>query len=306
MNPFLGLALLAGAGSCFLLTRVLWVPSAYQIEVPFNGMLRRVRQSLTEKEPSYPVLLSILRVFAHHVEPHLRRQGTVKVLAWLEETLPRSGYTLGLTALEHLSLAVFVFVSAFLLGTAASWWSSGLPNPAVSFPIAVLAASLPFLSIVDRANRRLKSINGALPYVLDLMTLSLDAGLDFIQALDRTIRNRPAGDALREELEFVLHEISMGKTRRDALLSLKDRVRSAYVGDVVVGIIQSEELGSPLVKTLRIYSASIRLKRMQRAEKLAAEAPVKMIFPMLLIVLAVILTIFGPFIVLGMRGEFFG
>ena len=148
---------------------------------------------------------------------------------------------------------------------------------------------------------RIRVINQALPYVLALMTLSLRAGLSFMQALPQVAQARPEGDYMGDKLEYVLHEVAMVKTRREALLNFRDRTDSQYVGEMVSGIVQAEQMGTPLVITMRGQAAAIRLKRAHRAEKLAGEAPAKMILPMLFILLSVILTILGTDCVIAAR-----
>ncbi len=106
-------------------------------------------------------------------------------------------------------------------------------------------------------------------------------------------------------MRYVLQEVKMGTTRREALINLKDRVPSDYISGLVSSVVQAEQMGTPLTNILRIQAAAIRLKRSQRAEKLAGEAPVKLIMPLLFIVGAVMLTLFGALIIRAIRGELF-
>ena len=97
----------------------------------------------------------------------------------------------------------------------------------------------------------------------------------------------------------------MGSTRKEALLSLKERVPSDYVTGLVASVVQAEQMGTPLTNILKVQAKAIRMKRSQRAEKLAGEAPVKMIMPLLFIVGAIMLTLFGATIIKAARGELF-
>ena len=142
--------------------------------------------------------------------------------------------------------------------------------------------------------------------MLDVLALSVGAGLDFNGSIDRIVDKDTRQGPLIQEFRYVLQEIRMGTTRREALLNLKERVPSEYIRSLVSSIVQAEAMGTPLTQILRIQSQSIRLKRSQRAEKMAGEAPVKMIAPLMFIVAAVFLTLFGAMIVRGARGELFG
>jgi len=141
--------------------------------------------------------------------------------------------------------------------------------------------------------------------MLDVLALSVGAGLDFNSSLERVVSKDSTRSPLVEEMRYVLQEVKMGSTRREALLGLKARVPSDYVNGLVSSVVQAEQMGTPLTNILRIQAGAIRLKRSQRAEKLAGEAPVKLIMPLLFIVASVMLTLFGAIIVKAMRGELF-
>ena len=138
-----------------------------------------------------------------------------------------------------------------------------------------------------------------------LFALSVGAGLDFNSSLERIVTKDSTRSPLVEEMRYVLQEVKMGTTRREALLGLKERVPSDYINGLVSSVVQAEQMGTPLTNILRIQAGAIRLKRSQRAEKLAGEAPVKMIMPLLFIVGSVMLTLFGAIIIRAVRGELF-
>ena len=130
----------------------------------------------------------------------------------------------------------------------------------------------------------------ALPNVLDLLTLSVEAGRDFLTAL-RDILERRRMDALGEELSRTFHEIQLGKSRRDALRELAMRVRQPDLTSILNAIIQADELGVSIGKLLRIQGDSLRNKRFTRAEKLANEAPVKILFPVVTFIFPAVMII---------------
>lgn len=143
---------------------------------------------------------------------------------------------------------------------------------------------------------RHRSIQRSLPFVLDLLTLSVEAGLDFMTALQRNIQRR-AVDALNEELIRVVREIQLGKTRSQALRDLGRRVDLSDLRSVVQALVQADELGVSIGSILRIQADQMRQRRFERAEKLANEAPVKMLFPLMVFIFpAVFLILLGPII----------
>ena len=143
-------------------------------------------------------------------------------------------------------------------------------------------------------NERHRSIQRSLPFVLDILTLSVEAGMDFMTSLQRHVE-RASVDPLSEELIRVIREIQLGKTRRDALRHLSIRVNLQDLRSVVNALIQADELGVSIGSILRIQSDQIRQRRFERAEKLANEAPVKMLFPLMFFIFpAVFLVLLGP------------
>ncbi len=144
--------------------------------------------------------------------------------------------------------------------------------------------------------RRHQMIVKALPFVIDLLTLSVEAGLDFMTAI-KNIINRRALDPLGEELARVLFEIQLGKTRRAALRTMADRLRQPDIQSLVTALAQADELGVSIGTILRVQADQIRGRRFMRAEKLANEAPVKMLFPLVACIFpAVFLILLGPII----------
>jgi tight adherence protein C len=168
---------------------------------------------------------------------------------------------------------------------------------------SVFGMFYPTIWINDIMARRQKNINIGLPYSLDLLTLSVEAGLDFIGAIDRIVRKKKEDDPLGDELYQVLQELKMGKTRKEALKDMGIRCQNENLDAVISSLIQADQLGTSIGPVLRIQSEMLRVRRSQRAEKLALEAPVKMMFPLLFIFSSVFLLMFGPTIVRALRGE---
>ncbi len=210
-------------------------------------------------------------------------------------------------ALRGMTLLVLAPVVALPLGSLYVWTlsaaasGSGSRLAAILIALALGALVYPGLWLKQAIAARHRQILRALPFVLDLLTLSVEAGLDFMSAI-RTIVERRAPDAIAEELARVLFEIQLGKTRREALLRLAERVRHPDVQSFVLALVQADELGVSIGATLRIQSEQIRAKRFMRAEKMANEAPVKMLFPLVVCIFpAVFLILLGPILLQMLR-----
>ncbi len=175
-------------------------------------------------------------------------------------------------------------------------------NPLFSLLGALIGMFYPLIWVNDQVSKRHLQISRALPFNLDLLTLSVEAGLDFTAALD-TVVKKGKGGPLREELQMVLKQLKMGKTREECLKSMIVRVDLPSLTTFVTALIQADKMGTSLGKVLRIQSTQLRIERTQRAEKLANEAPVKMLFPLIACIFpTVFMVLFGPIVFALMYG----
>lgn len=176
---------------------------------------------------------------------------------------------------------------ALLLGTLGCIWGIVLVSGQLPWYVAlsapVLGFAYPFLQLSDHIKKRRNAILRDLSYHLDLLTLSVEAGLDFGAALGRIVDKGKPGP-LREELAMMLSEIRVGTPRSQALRSLSERVSIPQVSSLTSSLIQADKLGVSLGKVLRTQSETVRTERSQRAEKRANEAPVKILIPLVLFV----------------------
>lgn len=144
--------------------------------------------------------------------------------------------------------------------------------------------------------RRQHEIERSLPDVLDLLTVSVEAGLGFDAALLKVVEKKKG--ALAEEFFKVLQEIKMGRPRRDALRDLSNRNTVEDLSNVVASLVQADQLGISIGGVLRNQSQQIRQKHRQRAEEKAQKAPVKMMIPLVFFVFpSVFIVILGPGII---------
>ncbi|MDP3713087.1 MAG: type II secretion system F family protein [Mycobacteriales bacterium] len=150
-------------------------------------------------------------------------------------------------------------------------WAGGLAGAASFVPDAVLSS---------RATERQNQIARALPEALDLLALTVEAGLGFEQAIEVVVDNTTG--PLSGELTRLLREIELGVPRRDALAALRERTDVPELSSFVVALVQSDQMGIALADVLKTQAAQVRLKRRQRAREQAAKTPVKILFPVVL------------------------
>jgi tight adherence protein C len=170
-------------------------------------------------------------------------------------------------------------------------------------PVGLLAAVAAMLATVwilrhrlaTLAGRRLLAIKRRMPFLLDLLTLLMEAGSTFLGALRQAVAEFE-GHPIAEEFGRMLADMNLGKTRTESLTAMRDRLADDEITGIIGSIVQGEALGSPLAHVFRTQAEVLRLKRSQRAELLAGEAGVNMLLPGVLIMFATVLIIIGPFL----------
>ncbi len=152
---------------------------------------------------------------------------------------------------------------------------------------------MPQLLLQSKINTRQDEIRKSMPDALDLLTICVQAGLGFDAAMSRIAEKWE--DALADEFQRSLREIQLGNVRRVALRNMADRIGISEMTSFVAAIIQSEQLGVSMAKVLRIQSDQMRTVRRQRAEEKAQQAPVKMLFPMAMLIFpSLMIILLGP------------
>ena len=135
-----------------------------------------------------------------------------------------------------------------------------------------------------------------MPFMVDMLALSVEAGLDFMAAITRVVEKAPES-ALTDEFEILLREVKVGASRAEALRNLAWRINSTVMSSFCATLIAADSVGASIGPILKALSQDIRQKRSADAEKLGAQAATKILFPMMLLVLpAVAIMIFIPFI----------
>ena len=159
--------------------------------------------------------------------------------------------------------------------------------------IAGIGYVIPGVWLNRKIKDRQKEIQMSLPDAIDLLTISVEAGLGFDPALQRVAEKWD--NELTREFRRMLSEIRMGKSRREALREMANRVNVDDLNVFIASIIQADQLGVSISQVLRVQSKQMRMRRRQRAEEKAHKAPIKMLFPMILLIFpAMYVVILGP------------
>lgn len=189
-------------------------------------------------------------------------------------------------------------VGGVLLGALLMWLRTRSPGPvifgALVFGLATFFA--PDLWLSMRTSSRQTAIRRALPDMLDMLTISVEAGLGFDGAVAKLVTSGTG--PLADEFSRMLKEVQAGISRQDAFRHLADRTGVAEVATFCMSMIQADVFGISVSNVLRTQAREMRVKRRQAAEEAAQKAPVKMVFPLVLCILpATLIVILGPAIV---------
>jgi tight adherence protein C len=178
-------------------------------------------------------------------------------------------------------------------GSALSIKSSAIKALGFALGGAVLGFFMPVMLLKSKITRRQDEIIKAMPDALDLLTVCVEAGLGFDQAMSKV--NEKWENELSLAFGRVIAEIRIGKLRREALRDMAERMDIPDVTSFAAAIIQADQLGVSIGKVLRIQSEQMRIKRRQRAEKKAHEAPIKMLIPMAFLIFpSIYIVLLGP------------
>jgi tight adherence protein C len=211
----------------------------------------------------------------------------------LDRNIVLAGDTLGLIPEEYVALCIIGATFGAALGGVSCAF---LHKPAVWIALsAIVSCLLPWLQISGEAAQRARRVQDGLPYVVDLISLSLSAGLDFPGALRQVLdKSSDPSHPMMEEIGFILQELLIGKTRRQALLTFNSRCPYEAVTEFVGAVVQAEERGNPLAEILHVQATSSRARRSVRAEEAAAKAGLKILVPCMFVFISVLLLIVGP------------
>ncbi len=285
---FLWVALVAGAILTVIYQFAL-TPADLQPDVGLKGLKRK---AILDEQGLFNVIEPLMRWLARRIASLPIQDTRDRINTQLRE----AGEYLGLTADEYLALCVLSSLMMLVAGVVIDKLTS--IGGIVILMFAGFGSIIPHMQVSGEIERRFKQVNRGLPHAIDLVALTMSAGLDFPGALRQvTEKTADKSDALYEELTRILQELELGRTRKQALLAFAERSPTESVRDFVSAVVQAEEKGNPLAEVLQIQATMLRMRRSIAAEESAARAGVLMMGPLMLIFCTIMMIILGPFAV---------
>ena len=301
MSPELLIAVLA-AGAVLLITYgVAARPAEDAVQARLSQLVVAPR-TVEEMELQQPFFERIVRPTIQRLARAGRRQEG-GMIARIDSKLERAGYPGGLRGADWVGVKLLALIGFAVLFFLLALFLTG--SPVVGMLFTVVGAGVGYIAPEFWLGRKMKARSMSmilqLPDALDLLTISVEAGLGFDAALAKCVEKMEG--PLIDEYRQALAEVRMGRSRRDALRDVANRADAQPVSNFIGAIVQAEQLGVPIAKVLQIQSNQLRIERRQRAEEAAAKAPVKMLFPMVgCIFPTIFIVILGPAIVKIMGG----
>lgn len=241
-----------------------------------------------------PAFASASRLFGSLL-PKSMLSGVERKLVLAGEPMTMSGF-LTMAMISTVSSVGLGFLIYYAMGA-----GIGVKQIGVLAGFSGVGFYLPFYIINSRAKQRQTAIIRSLPDAFDLITTCVEAGLGLDAALSRVAEKVEGPFA--QELSRALRDIALGKTRREALKELGDRTGVPDLIQFTNAVIQAEAMGSSIGTVLRVQSVQLRVRRRQRAEEQAYQAPVKMLFPLVLFIFPTLfIVILGPAAITIMNG----
>lgn len=237
------------------------------------------------------------------VKDFFRARLTEKKEESFEKKLLQAGNPFGMTPIDfqvfRFTIKVFLPILFGALGKLVGFSIGGIIF--ITLIGLVLSSFLPDFYINQKIKERYRKALRELPDLLDLLTVCLEAGLGFDASLSKVISKN--NGILANEFHICLEEIRLGKTRKEAMSGIKERLAFDELKSLINNIIQAEKLGLGMVQVLRIKSQEEREKRKQRAEEEAMKAPIKILFPLVLFIFpSIFIVLLGPALIQLLNG----
>lgn len=253
------------------------------------------REYLDKPEGLFILLWMPIRLVAFYISPFISKEKSEQLI----KQLKMSGMDYVLLP-HHVVSAQLIF--SFFFGFM-SWFLLGMIDYSPTYAIFgfLFGFIYPQMYLKDKVKKRTNTFLKELPFFLDMITLCVESGLNFNGALQQAVLKGPKG-VVRSELSRVLREIKAGKVRVEALRQITTRIDDTSVRNLIASIIQAENMGMSLGPILRIQSDQRRIERFLRAEKIAMEAPVKMLFPLVAFIFPCTFVVIGFPVYAMMKG----
>jgi pilus assembly protein TadC len=203
----------------------------------------------------------------------------------------------------NVDLSVLVLQKIFLGVTAAALTLILFHSPVFMLIAALVGFFLIDFFILAKIRAKIEAIQKVFPETVDMLDMCINAGADFLSAI-RWLIEKSTLNPFIEQLELILNETRIGKTRTEALRDMAERLNLVEVNSFVRTIIQSERMGTSIEESFRALSEDIRDKRFQEGERYAIKASIKILFPLLFCILpAIMIIVAGPIIIKFTQGE---
>jgi tight adherence protein C len=289
------IAITVVASVTFVVTAVMARPAAASIETRITDF--RQRSASFEPELVDLEVPFADRVLRPSIEAISRTFGSIlpaSLLASIQQQLVMAG--------NPMTMNAFVTFWAVLLATVGGLGLMifvSMPSDMIMQKIGAIAVLLmlgwmfPRMWLKGKMKARQKAVLKGLPDAMDLVTTCVEAGLGLDAALARVAEKTEGPFAV--ELQRMMRDVAMGKLRREGMQELADRIGVEELTSFVTSLIQAEQLGVGVAQVLRVQSDQLRTRRRQKAERTAHEAPIKMIFPLVLFIFpSFLIVILGP------------
>lgn len=246
------------------------------------------RAFMDELPPGLKLIWMPIQVVAYHIVSNLSNAYLNKV----EDNLQKTGVNYLLSAEQFVALRYVSSLICFAI--ACVLVAAFQPKEALLMIVGALVGGyfFPLVWLSDSRKRREKLVIRALPVYLDFITMSVEAGLNLTGAIQQAMSKGPKGP-LRNEFGIVLRDLRSGVSRSDAMKRMSERLNMPDITSFVNAMVQAEKMGASMANTLRLQSEQRRNERFQRAEKQAMQAPVKLIFPLIVFIFPVTFIILG-------------
>lgn len=233
------------------------------------------REFMDPLPPLLRLIWPLVRVISYHLCTNL----PIDYLNNLEKRLQQTGVSYLMTAEDFFGLRI-ISAGTFPLVAWASMAMLENYNPLFLAGGIILGFFYPMIWLAETKKKREKEVVRVLPMYLEFISMSVEAGLNLNGAMGQAVDKGPKG-ALKNEFQTVIRDIRAGASRAEALSRLSDRLDIKEISTFVRAVIQAERMGSSMRNLLKIQSEQRRNERFQKAEKMAMEAPVKLILPLM-------------------------